>query len=60
MNISDEKYNKIEELISSDESVVGIDAKKTHIIIIHMLQEIQERLDSLENRIEEVEGSLKH
>lgn len=60
MNIPEEDFKKIEELIGSDESVVGIDAKKTHIIIIHMLHEIQGRLNELENRLTEVEDSLKH
>lgn len=41
-------YKVIEEMISSEESVVGIDAKKTHIIIIHKLMEIEKRLKVLE------------
>lgn len=41
-------YEAIEALISSAESVVGIDAKKTHIIIIHKLIEIERRLKALE------------
>ena len=40
-------YDAIASLIHSDESPVGIDAKKTHIIIIHKLTRIQELLDSL-------------
>ena len=35
MEISNEAYRKIEEMISSDESPVGIDAKKTHVLILH-------------------------
>lgn len=58
MNISDSEYSEIEELISSDESVVGIDAKKTHILIIHMLQEIQDQISGLEKRLEQVEKKL--
>jgi recombinational DNA repair protein RecR len=58
MNISDRKYKEIEELISSDESVVGIDAKKTHILIIHMLREIQGQMSDLEKRLEQVEKKL--
>jgi len=41
-------YTAIEQMISSEESVVGIDAKKTHIIIIHKLMEIEKRLKALE------------
>ena len=55
MNIPDQKFKEIEEQISSTESVVGIDAKKTHIIIIHMLQEILEKMDHLEKRVEKLE-----
>jgi len=44
-------YEKIEKIIASDKSVVGIDAKETHIIIIHKLMEIEKRLDQLELRI---------
>ncbi|MCG2589605.1 hypothetical protein [Rhodohalobacter sulfatireducens] len=58
MNIPEDKYREIEELISSDESVVGIDAKKTHILILHMLQQIQDRLDSVESRLEVIEDQV--
>jgi hypothetical protein len=49
MDIDQESYNEIEHLIHSDESPVGIDAKKTHIIIIHKLMQIEQRLEALEN-----------
>jgi hypothetical protein len=58
MNISENRYREIEELIGSDESVVGIDAKKTHILILHMLQQIQDRLDSVESRLEVIEDQV--
>ena len=48
-----QEYEKIAEKISSDQSPVGIDAKKTHIIILHKLQEIDERLRRIEARLEE-------
>ena len=38
----------IEALIASDASPVGIDAKKTHVIIIQKLMDIQARLERLE------------
>ena len=47
--ISTSDYAEIEELISSDASPVGIDAKKTHVIIIHKLLQIEKRLDKLES-----------
>jgi hypothetical protein len=48
MNIDKESYEKISEMITSDASPVGIDAKKTHIYIIHKLHQIEKRLEALE------------
>jgi hypothetical protein len=50
MDIDKETYKEIEDLIHSDDSPVGIDAKKTHIYIIHKLNQIEERLEALENK----------
>ena len=50
MNL-DVEYDKKEEIgnaITSEDSPVGIDAKKTHIIIINKLLEIEKRLENLE------------
>ncbi|WP_421763251.1 hypothetical protein [Ekhidna sp.] len=44
------EYEAIEKMIASDESVVGIDAKKTHIIIIHKLIELEKRISELEKK----------
>ena len=44
-------YREIEELITSDDSPVGIDAKKTHIIILHKLLRIEARLEQLESLV---------
>lgn len=49
-NIPAEDYKEIEDLIGNAESVVGIDAKKTHIIIIHKLMQIEKRLTALEEK----------
>ncbi len=57
-NISEEDYKAIEELIGSEKSVVGIDAKKTHIIIIHMLREIQNNISGIENRLSDIEDKI--
>jgi len=48
MEINQENYKEIEEFIFSEESPVGIDAKKTHILIIQKLIEIEKRLNALE------------
>jgi hypothetical protein len=50
MQIPQDTYQAIENEIASDSSPVGIDAKKTHIMILHHLREIDKRL----NRIEDV------
>ncbi len=60
MNIPEQTFKEIEEAIGSDESVVGIDARKTHIIIIHLLQQIQSHLDEIEERLNRVENSLQN
>lgn len=48
MNPSREDYDRIAGEIASTDSVVGIDAKKTHVLIIHLLEDIQRRLERLE------------
>ena len=47
--IATSDYGEIEELIASEDSPVGIDAKKTHVIIIHKLLQIEERLAKIEH-----------
>ena len=42
---------EIASLISSDNSPVGIDAKETHIIIIHKLMQIEDRLGAIESKL---------
>lgn len=49
--ISKEQYERIQRLIGDATSPVGIDAKKTHIIIIHKLNSLEERLSRLEAAI---------
>jgi hypothetical protein len=49
--IAREEYDRIAELIGDDTSPVGIDAKKTHIIIIHKLLSLEQRLARLEERV---------
>ena len=48
----DEKtYEEIAQIISSDQSPVGIDAKKTHILILNQLMELNRRLESIEKKL---------
>lgn len=44
-------YEDIAKVIHSDKSPVGIDAKKTHILILYKLQEINERLERIEKKM---------
>lgn len=47
-DIPDDEYRRIEKMIASDASPVGIDAKKTHVLILYKLSEIERRLEALE------------
>ena len=48
MEIPDDTYERIEQSIFSDDSPVGIDAKKTHVMILYKLEQIEARLQRLE------------
>jgi hypothetical protein len=50
IDIPTDVYEDIGELIGNEASPVGIDAKKTHIIILHKLIEIERRLARLERK----------
>lgn len=49
--IDPKAYEEIAKLIHSDESPVGIDAKKTHILILNKLQELDNRLERIEQQM---------
>lgn len=55
LSIPDDEYETILNQIRSDESPVGIDAGKTHVLILHKLLEIERRLDLLETKFYEEE-----
>ena len=48
MDIDEETFAEIAAMIDSKDSPVGIDAKKTHVYIIHKLQQIEKRLAAIE------------
>ncbi len=52
MEIDQKEYERIGDMIHSDQSPVGIDAKKTHILIIHMLEEMNARISKIEKKLE--------
>jgi len=51
MDVPRKRYDEIEREIQSSDSPVGIDAKKTHVIILHKLIEIERRLTALERKL---------
>lgn len=51
MEIPEDIYREIAQEITSDESPVGIDAKKTHVMILYKLKLLEERLDKIENLV---------
>lgn len=52
LNVPKDIEEEISKKISSD-TVVGIDARQTHIIIIHKLIEIEKRLKMLEEKMDQ-------
>ena len=48
LDVEDDIKSQIEKVITSEDRPGGIDANKTHIIIINKLVEIEKRLDALE------------
>ena len=51
MKIPESDYERIAQLIHSDASPVGIDAKRTHVMIVHMLERLEQRLARLEEQL---------
>ena len=51
LKVEKEMYDAIAQVIQSDDSPVGIDAKKTHIIILQKLLQLEKRLDNMEQQI---------
>ncbi len=48
MDVPADRYEEIGRAITSEESPVGIDAKKTHILVLYMLEDLRERMARLE------------
>ena len=54
-----ELYEQIKKEITNKDSVVGIDAVHTHIIIIDRLMETEKRLDALNEKIDHIRSAGK-
>ncbi len=52
-------FNAIIEQLSSPDSPVGIDAKYTHAVIIDYLQQIMQKLEGLEDRLDKLSPDNK-
>jgi len=50
-NVSPELYQQIKDEITTKDSVVGIDAVHTHILIINRLMQIEAKLDALNKKV---------
>jgi hypothetical protein len=55
LNISDKEFEDILKEIQNVNSPVGIDAGKTHVLILHKLINIERRLEALEMKFFEEE-----
>ncbi len=55
MNIPEKEYERIATMIHSDSSPVGIDAKKTHIMLLYMMEQMQAKIDEMERRLATIE-----
>ena len=52
LQVPEAEYERLSAELASDESPVGIDAKKAHIIILHKLMEIEARLARIERELQ--------
>lgn len=51
LKVAQATFDAIAEEIHSDQSPVGIDAKKTHIIILDKLLQLEDRLEQIEKKL---------
>lgn len=56
LTVGTKEYNEIADLIQSDTSPVGIDAKKTHIIIIEKLLALETELAEIKATLQQLKG----
>ncbi|MEO6358564.1 MAG: hypothetical protein ABIU77_18530 [Ferruginibacter sp.] len=56
-NVAPELYSQIKNEITSKDSVVGIDAVHTHILIINRLMQIEAKLDALNEKLTQAKAT---
>lgn len=49
--MTEDRYERITREISSESSPVGIDALRTHALILAALERLEERMDALDRRL---------
>ena len=54
MDINQTDFDRIAEIIRKDDSPVGIDAKKTHVLILERLERMQRQLDRVEKLVHDI------
>lgn len=52
LKIEKAAYDAIAKTIHSDKSPVGIDAKKTHVLILEKLIQLEKRMKSIEEKLD--------
>jgi hypothetical protein len=52
VDIPEESYDEIASTIFSAASPVGIDAKKTHVMILYQLEQIERRMRRIEEQLQ--------
>ena len=52
VTVPEERYQKIANGISDEQSPVGIDAKKTHVMILYLLEQIERRMLRIEEQLQ--------
>ncbi len=52
MDIPEQRYHEIASTIFSADSPVGIDAKKTHVMILYVLEQIERRVARIEKQLQ--------
>lgn len=55
-NVPRELYEEIKAEITNKDSVVGIDALHTHILVLHRLMQIEAKLDALNEKLEQAKA----
>jgi len=55
LEITDKEYQDLLEQIKSEDSPVGIDAGKTHVLILYKLLQIEQRLENIESHFHDEE-----